>query len=146
MDKLEVLVIAFIVLLFGLAVGNYFANISQSTVTNTRGNLKTVGVQVYSSMNKTILEHVDWGILTPGENKNVTAYIHNVGNTNATITVTTTNYQPTILANYSTFICPLNNTMLRPNQIAETTFTLFIHYDIYNVTDFTFDIMIIASA
>jgi len=142
MDKYAVLITLFFTAILCLAVGNYSANISQSTITNTRGNLKTVGVQAYSDKNNTVLESVDWGNLSPGETKNVTAYIHNTGNVNATITVKTESYEPTMFSNYSTFTCPLNNTMLRASQIAETTFTLFIHFDVDNVTDFTFNIIV----
>ena len=146
MDKYTVLIILFFTAILCLAIGNYSAQISIGTVVNTRGNLKTVGVQAYSSSNRTILESIDWGKIGVGETKNVTAYIHNTGNTNATITVTTTNYQPATLINYSSFHCPLNNTILRSDQIVETVFTLHIHHNVTGVTDFTFIIIVTGTA
>jgi len=143
-----IIIVVFFIAILCLAIGNYSANISQSTITNTRGNLKTVGVQAYSTLNHTLLENIDWGNLTVGETKNLTAYIHNTGNHNATITVTTNNYTPSILMKYSTFSCPLNNTVLYVDQIEETVFTFHIHYFNIpkNMMAFTFDIVVTGTA
>ena len=141
-----ILIIVFFVSLFAWAVGDYNAQLNINVEANTVGNLRTVGVQVYSDENNTILESIDWGNIEPGDTKNITAYIHNPGNSEAVIHVATGNYTPASLQAYSSFTCPLNSTMVGGGETVETVFSLNVFLNVTEIEEFMFDVVVSASS
>ena len=149
MDKYtaaSILIIVFFVSLFAWAVGDYNAPLNINVEANTVGNLRTVGVQVYSDENNTILETIDWGNISRGETKNITAYIHNPGNSEAIIHVATGNYTPLSLQAYSSFTCPLNSTVVGAGETVETVLSLHIYLNVTEISEFMFDVVVSASS
>ena len=141
-----ILIIVFFVSLFAWAVGDYNARLNINVEANTVGNLRTVGVQVYSNPNHTILEHINWVNMSRGETRNITAYIYNPGNSEAVIHVATGNYTPASLQAYSSFICPLNSTVVGAGETVETVLSLHIYLNVTEIERFMFDVVVSASS
>jgi len=116
--------------------------------------IKTIGVEAYwdpSCENKT--ETIDWDTIWPGSTKNITFYLRSVSNFEATLNLTTTNWNPANISDHMDLSWSYNETPLNPGEIIQVTLTLsasssdsFIRYLIANdVKDFNFDIVIAAS-
>jgi len=132
-----------------------------SRVTNLKvpsmGIIKTLGVEAYWDENLTDKidedERIDWGTLWIGSSNNITIYLRSISNTEATLYVNPTNWNPANLSKYMNLSCPRNGTTVHPDEKIQTTLTLsapysynFILYLIANdVKEFSIDIHITTS-
>jgi len=120
--------------------------ITMSLVIHTTGKIKGVGVAVYNDAAGTSpCTSIDWGVLNPGDLAGVTVYIKNVKNTNATLSMTMNNTQPSAFAPYSTLAWNYSGQILVPAQQICTQITLLINPNIKDIDTFTFDIIINAT-
>lgn len=110
------------------------------------GTVKGIGVAVYSNAACTSkLSSIDWGMLEPGENESVTAYIRNEGNYVITISLSTENWSPSSASQYITLSWDYDGQSVNPDEVVEVTFTLAVSSSIDDITDFSFDIIIVGS-
>ena len=118
------------------------------------GTIKTLGVEAYwdeNLENKT--ETINWGTIWPGSSKNFTFYLRSISNTETTLLLNSTNWNPANISEYMNLSWNYNGTILHPSETIQVTLTLttsssntFLLYLITNdVTDFNFDINISAS-
>lgn len=110
-------------------------------------NVQTVGIEAYwdnAHINK--ITTIDWGIIGPGETKNVTFYIVNTGNSNVVLSENTTNWSSSNASNYLTLNWNYQGQKIGPTQALQTTLTLAMSPDIKGFTTFSFDIVITANA
>jgi hypothetical protein len=106
--------------------------------------VKAVNVEVYWNQNCTeSVASIDWGMLEPGESKNVTIYLKNEGNTPINISLNTSNWDPAEAENSITLSWNYVGESLQPDQALPTTFILSVAQNITNITAFNFDIIII---
>ena len=115
------------------------------------GNIKTLGVEAYWDRNlENKTETIDWGTIQPGLSKNVTLYLQSISNTETTLYLNTTNWNPTNISDYMNLTWNYNGTPINPGEIIQVTLTLsassshsFVRYPIINdVKEFSFDITI----
>jgi hypothetical protein len=144
MNKLYGLLLAF---LLGVVLTFAALSLTQSTWRlSSQASLKAVGVEVY--LDQALTEpalSVDWGILEPGQTKNVSIYVVNRSNVAITLTMATQNWQPANASNYMTFVWDCAGQPLSINESLQVVLSLQIHSDISGIASFSFGIIIIGS-
>jgi len=116
------------------------------SVSNT-GSIKAVGVGVYSDQACTNpVSSLSWGVLNPGSSANKTVYIRNESNVVATLSKTTSNWNPSNASNYITLTWNYGGQTLNANQVISVLFTLSVASNIAGITNFSFDITITATS
>jgi len=121
------------------------ALLANRTVSNT-GTVKAVGVGVYWDQALTNpVSSINWGTLEPGSSVNKTVFIRNEGNTGATLSMTTSNWNPSGASSYMTLSWNYGGQTLSAGQVVQVRFTLSVSSSITGITGFSFDITIAAS-
>jgi hypothetical protein len=109
----------------------------------SRGSVKGVNVGLYSDqVCITPVESIQWGLIEPGATANQTVYIRNEGDSNTTLTMTLSNWNPTNSSNYIGLNWDYTGQTLDISQVIQVRFTLFILENIQGITDFSFDVTI----
>jgi hypothetical protein len=111
------------------------------------GTIKTVGLEAYQDANCTVpLVEIPWGTLTPGQSASFAGYLLNTGNANATLKMNITNWNPANASDFMTLTCDSENATLAVRTPLQATFYLQVSDQISGITDFSFDIFLIAEA
>jgi len=120
--------------------------IQASKAVSNSGSVKGIGVGIYSDQSCTSpVSSISWGILDPGSNANKTIYIRNEGNTAATLSMTTSNWNPTTTSSYMTLSWNYGGQTLSVNQVVQVKLTLSVSSSVTGITNFSFDITITAA-
>lgn len=110
------------------------------------GNIKAVGVGVYSDSNCTIpISFIDWGFLEPGSSKQFTIYVKNEGNVPIRLSMEVNNWNPQSASNYLTLTWDRQDHVLNPGDSSSAVLTLSVSQDISGITSFSFDIIIVGA-
>ena len=121
------------------------AALRNQTISNV-GSVQTIGVGVYSDPAcANPVTSINWGTLEPGTNVNKTVYIRNEGNTAATLSMTTSNWNPSSASSYMTLSWNYGGQTLAVNEVKQVKFTLAVSSSITGITSFSFDITIAAN-
>ena len=132
----------FLLSFLGPVVSSLVAN---KTLGNT-GSVKAVGVAVYWNSNGTTpVTSFNWGMLDPNSTKTQTCYIKNEGNSVLTLSMTTSNWNPSNAVQYMKFSWNLGGQTLNAGQIKPATFTLQIFANVTGITNFSFDVTIVGT-
>jgi len=108
--------------------------------------VKVVGVGIYKDLNFTVsVTEIDWGILEPGENRNVSAYILNESNVPLNLSMTTLDWQPVNASDYMTLSWNQEATVLQVGGYVDATFTLTLSDATPAFRNFSFVIIVIGS-
>jgi len=110
---------------------------------SSSGNIRTLNVGVYSdyacSQN---LESINWGDLLPGGSVYRTIYLKNTGTAEITLSMTTTNWNPTNANGPITLIWNKEGTKLSAGQVITAMLTLSVSESIAGITTFSHTILI----
>ena len=119
----------------------------QSTVQiHSAAAIKTVGVSVYWDPGFTEpIANIDWGIIEPGETKNVSCYIVNTSNVPVILTLTTGNWQPTNTEQYMNLSWNYDEHAIPVSDYTPVTFSLHVDAATTGIAAFSFDITITGS-
>lgn len=110
------------------------------------GNVKAVGVGVYSDSNCTVpISHIDWGFLEPGSSKQFTIYVKNEGNVPVRLSMETNNWNPQSASNYLTLSWNRQDQVLGPGDSVSADLTLSVSPEVSGFTSFSFDIIIVGA-
>ena len=136
--------------LYTLALTAFGPLVSSAIMNNktvsSNGSVKGVGVGVYWNQACTnATSSISWGILDPGSNVNKTIYIRNEGNTAATLSMTTSNWNPANASSYMTLSWNYGGQTLNINQVVQVKLTLAVSASVSGITNFSFDITITAT-
>jgi hypothetical protein len=126
-------------------LGSTLSAVQTSRTISNSGAVKGIGVGVYwdsACTNRT--SSINWGLLEPGSNKTMTVYIRNEGNSAATLSKATQNWNPTTASNYLTLNWNYASQALSVNQVLQTKLILVVASAISGITSFNFDITITA--
>jgi hypothetical protein len=137
-------IVTFVLILF-MATQVTSLIIASKTIPNV-GSLKTVGVGVYfdtALTNK--VSSIDWGALDLGSNKNVTVYIRNEGNLAVSLTMNTANWTPSTTSNYMTLTWNYGGQSVNVGAVIQVKLTLSVSASATGITNFSFDINIVAN-
>jgi len=147
MSKQKISLFALTLLTAAVLVGvSTSALVSHLTIPSI-GRIKTVGVGVYwNSTCTNVVSTIDWETVEPGSSKNVTVYIRNEGNSVSTLSLNTSNWNPSSASNYISLSWDYRGQKLSPNQVMQVTLTLSISSSIKDISNFSFDITISATA
>ena len=111
------------------------------------GSIRTIGVGIYrNSYCVESVSVVDWGALTPGHSNSRTFHIRNEGNSDVTLSLLTTNWNPSVAGNYLTLDWNYAGQSISPNEVVSVTFTLSVSQNINGIETFSFDIDIIGAS
>ena len=115
------------------------------TVSNT-GTVKAVGVGVYWDYACTgSVSSINWTVLEPGSSKDATCYIRNEGNSASTLSMSTSNWNPSNAPDYMSLIWDYGGQSIDADEVVQVTFTLSVSASIEGITSFSFDITITGS-
>jgi hypothetical protein len=134
------------IIIAGVAIGTtaMSALVFNRTLSGT-GSISIVGaLGAYSDSNcQTPLTSVNWGAVLPGGMATQTAYIKNLGNINATLTLTATNWNSTAAQSYLTLGWNLtSNYLLQAGKVVHTALTLAASSSATTNMSFSFNIVI----
>lgn len=114
-----------------------------SAKVSNKGAVKTIGVEVYSDSALTNrVTSIDWGTIDPGSKVNKTVYIKNVGNAASTLSMSTSNWNPSSASTYMTLTWDYSGQTVNVGQAVQVKFTLTTSSSITGITSFSFDITI----
>jgi len=114
---------------------------------SNRGNIKTVGINIYwdpECTNKMTV--IDWGMLDPGWIGNTTGYLKNEGNCPVVLSMHTENWNPVEASSYISIDWNYKNQTIFSNQTIPVVFTLNVSETIQGIESFSFDIVITATS
>jgi hypothetical protein len=120
-----------------------FGLLSNSKNIQSSGTVKAVNIGVYwdsSCTNAT--STIGWGMLSPGESKNVTVYLRNEGNVALRSNLTVQNWVPADSSSYIGLVWNRENQTVAAGSVVTAVLTLSVSPSITGITDFSFDIVI----
>lgn len=89
---------------------------------HSRGRVNVTGFNAYSDPAATVeLNEVNWGALNPGEVAALTFYAKNTGNTNITLSMNSTDWQPANAEQYISYSWTYTNEVLVSKQVLAIT-------------------------
>lgn len=112
----------------------------------TSGNIKAVGISVYSDpLGVNVATKLDWGMLEPGQKVNSTLYLKNTSNVPVFVSIAVGNFNPASGQTYLACTWNYNGGNLNPGTIVPVTLTLNVASTITGITSFSFDLGITGS-
>ena len=110
------------------------------------GIIKNIGVGVYTdSLSKSPLASLQWGMLESDSRQYLTVYIRNEGNTATTLALHSTSWYPSNAESYLDLTWDNNGQLINPSDSVPVTFILTVSPAIEGITDFGFDLTIVAT-
>ena len=117
--------------------------LSSSRSVQSFGAVKAINIGVYwDSTCTNATSTVDWGMLSPGNAKNVTVYVQNAGNLALTLNLTTQNWSPTDAASYIGLIWNREGQVVTSGSVVAAVLTLSVSPSISGITNFGFEIVV----
>jgi hypothetical protein len=117
--------------------------LSNSRTLQSSGTVKAVNIGVYWDSGCTnATSTIGWGMLSPGESKNVTVYLRNEGNVALRSNLTVQNWVPTGSSSYMGLVWNRENQTITAGSVVTAVLTLSVSPSITGITDFSFDIVI----
>ena len=114
-----------------------------SQTVRTSGILATANLGVYSDSACTqSLSSIDWGLVSPGGSVSRNVYVKNLGSTQVTLTLSTTNWSPTTANGPVTVSWNRQNMVLGAGQVTSATLVLSVSSTASGFTSFSVDAMI----
>jgi uncharacterized repeat protein (TIGR01451 family) len=116
-------------------------SVSQSV--SSTGTVTAINVGVYSDVYCTQnLTSIDWGTMAPGDTVTRTIYVKNTGNSQITLSMTKTNWNPAGANGPITVSWNKESTTLNPGVSTAATLTLSVSSGISGITTFSVNIVI----
>ena len=116
-------------------------SINQSV--SSSGVISSVDLGVYQEWGCTNnLTSVAWGTLSPGDTATRTIYVKNIGTAPITLTMTTTDWNPTNANGPITLTWDRENTILDAGSVIAATLTLSVSPSISGITTFNMNVVI----
>ena len=123
--------------------GVTFGPLSNTLNVPNTGVLTTTNIGVYTTQQCTTnLTSLSWGSVRAGSSYTRTAYIRNNGNSDLTLSMTTTNWNPSALSSVLQVTWNYGGGRLTPGQVLAVTWTLSIPSGVSGYTSFGFDLSI----
>ena len=106
-------------------------------------SVKTIGVAAYwdSGCTDEVMA-IDWGAIEPGSTKDVTIYLKNEGDVDATPLLSTTNWSPSTASSHISLDWDYSGEQISASGKVQVTLTLTVSPNISGITSFSFDIII----
>lgn len=107
------------------------------------GIVRVIGVELYRDEALTeILDIIDWGMLDPGENKSVTAWVKNTGNDDQKLIMWTEAWDPVSSSDWIILTWDYAMVWVPVDASIPVVFTLSVDANITGITNFSFEIWV----
>jgi hypothetical protein len=106
-----------------------------------KGKANAVGVYEDNKCS-TPLVSIDWGVIDSGSSKNVTYYVRNEGKKALTLSMYTSNWNPSYASSYIALSWDYDGQPIDPNEVVQVTFTLSTSPGVEGIISFSFDFTI----
>jgi hypothetical protein len=128
-------------------VSQAYPALQMTKTLSSSGTITTVGVGVYLDAScQTPVTSIPWGLLEPGSSQNFACYIRNEGTSASTLSMYTSNWNPSTASDYIELNWNYDGQTLDPDEVIQVTFTLTVSSSIQGITTFSFDITIVGSS
>jgi len=125
---------------------SYVLALNNSVTIGNVGSITTIGVTLYWDSECTNeVSSIDWGVADAGSSVNKTVHIKNIGNKAATLSINTVDWQPPEASDDISLDWDYTGQTMDPDAVLEVTLTLTISSSISDITNFSFNIIIMAS-
>ncbi|MCW4003142.1 MAG: hypothetical protein NWE95_04425 [Candidatus Bathyarchaeota archaeon] len=141
-------IVALVLVAIALTLTTYGAITVSKNLSSTGSINVTPNLGVYSDSGcTTTLSAIDWGTISPGSNITRTIYVKNTGTgTSLTLSMTTSNWNPTSANGPITITWNKEGTILTPGQSTAAVITLTTSQSISGITSFSVQISITGTA
>jgi hypothetical protein len=127
--------------------GQVLSAVQSSRTVSNAGTVRAFGVGVYRDSKCTnALVSIDWGTLEPGSSEDVTCYVRNELSSVSTLSMYTSNWSPLNASDYMSLTWDYGGQSIEVDEVAQVTFTLSVDTSIEGITNFSFDITIVANS
>jgi len=107
------------------------------------GEVKEIGIGVYWEKNCVEpVSYIDWGGIAPRSSKDITVFMRNEGNTPITLSIYTSNWNPSETADFVDLTWNHTGETIEPQQVLPVTLSLHVDVDIKGISAFSFDAII----
>lgn len=139
--KLGVMLLSIaIALIGGLSVSGL---LTTSKTLSSTGSVKAINVEVFWDSRCTqIVSSVDWGAQEPGGSINRTIYVKNNGNSQMTLSMSCSGWNPAGVDSYLTLTWNREGTIIDADEVLPSVLTFSVSESITGITDFSFNIVI----
>lgn len=104
---------------------------------------KGIGVGIYWDNTCTnITNSLNWGLIDPNSNNNLTIYVRNEVNSAVSLQLITANWIPSSASNYLSLNWNYSGQILKPNETIPLKLTLTVNPTICDITDFSLETII----
>lgn len=142
--RLVIAVIAFVFLcsiFSGLIIVSVSSVYQTSSTISSVGTFKAIGIGVYWDTQATKrVDKLDWGLLAAGSQKSFTVYVKNEGALPLTLSVSTSNWDPQVAANFLTLNWNYNGQAVTGGKTLPVVITLTVSDGVSGVDTFNFDV------
>jgi len=144
--KTAALAIVFVAV-FVLAAGDMVMSALLERLTlSAAGTVKAIGVGVYWDSDCTNqVTTIDFGLNEPGSTKNVAVFVRNEGSSPAMLSFETENWNPSNATDYMSLTWDDAGEVIDVDEVVQVTLSLSVSNTIEEITNFSFDIVIIGS-
>lgn len=128
------------------SIGQVMSAVQTNRTISSVGAVKAIGVGVYWDQACTnATTSINWGTIEPGSTVDKICFIRNEGNSVSTLSLQTSNWNPSNAANYIDLSWDYGGQSINPDEAVRVTFTLSVSSSIQGITSFSFDITISAT-
>ena len=92
------------------------------------------------------VSNIDWGTLNPSQSKNMPVYVKNGGTVPLTLALSTRGWTPASAEQYLTLTWDYGSQVVQASEVLEITLTLTVSPSVTGVTNFSFEIVILATS
>ena len=118
-----------------------------SSTISSIGTFKAIGIGVYWDDDSTSrVKEINWGFLTPGSQKSFTVYVCNEGNVALTLSISASDWNPSIASNYLALTWSYTGQTVKAGATIPVTLTLRVNESVTGVSGFNFDITAVGKA
>ena len=140
MKRRAVSVIMVVILLLGFCV--FELMFFKGPVPNVSGVETLEDIGVYWDENCSLMVYsIDWGILSPGEVREVVVFVRNEGNESFLFILRPENWVPENASDYLSFSWSCEDNKVEVGEVVKVTQNLFVSPVITGISNFSFDIV-----
>lgn len=128
-----------IIVVFGVIIAGFGSSKTIVYASSVEG----VGVGIYWDQvctNRTL--SLNWGPIVPGSNNILTIYVRNEGNSAASLSLETSNWNPSTSSGYMSLHWNYSGQVLNVDQVIPLELTLTVYSTISGITNFSFNTII----
>ena len=129
---------------FSFGVLSTYAVMQHAYKLHNTAAVKVVGVGVYKDVSFTVnVEKIDWGVLEPGESRNVTVYIRNESNVPVSLSMIVGDWNPAEAEAYISLCWNYDGSQIPVDGWLPVTFALHVSPETSGLESFSFTITIV---